>query len=212
MKERPILFSGPMVRAILDEKKTQTRRIVRDVATCDRTGVAYWPGMKHGGGFLSADHCPYGKPGDRLWVRETWHPLGPWEASTATIEYRADGGRRESKDHLRTFKMTSKDVAGCWRSPRLMPRWASRIDLAITGVRVERLQDITEADILAEGVTVDVAAKMTGIPWSSLPTLHDGWREGWNMINGERASWESNPWVWVIEFKRIEPRGETKAA
>lgn len=142
----------------------------------------------------TADHrmaCPYGAPGDRLWVRETWrmdqHGKGSNVIYAADLDERFRGGK------------------GPWRPSIFMPRSASRITLEITSVRVERLQDITEKDIIAEGVTVDVAAKMTGIPWSSLPTLHHAWEAGWDFINGKRAPWASNPWVWVISFRRVQP-------
>lgn len=213
MKERPILFSGEMVKAILDGRKTQTRRIMKPQPHpkfLARGLVAATPQWPHQDGvrFFMADGlselvpCPHGKPGDRLWVRETW--AGD---DLCGYVYRAD---HPDADLARGDLDDGEQTIRRWHPAIHMRRDASRIDLEIAGVRVERLQDITEADILAEGVTVDVAAKMTGIPWSSLPTLHHGWREGWNMINGKRASWESNPWVWVIGFKRIET--EARAA
>lgn len=181
MKERPILFSGPMVRAILDGRKTQTRRIVKPQPTNDY--VTFMPlsselvGVtKHGGpidnrGWL---HCPYGKTGDRLWVRETWCP----DVEPYTFRYKADGGEPLER----------------WRPSIHMPRWASRITLEVVSVRVERLQDISEEDALAEGITL--------VERGTSPV--DQFNKLWESINGP-GSWEANPWVWVVSFKRIEP-------
>lgn len=213
-RERPILFSGPMVRAILAGKKTQTRRIInpQPVATPWGTsgGITVAPALlwdergayaraaesipatdrlpgPYGVNLIGSESrlCPYGKPGDRLWVRETWQMNEPPSGAI----YRADD--------------ITGHIDGGWRPSIFMPRWASRLILEVTGVRVERLQEITEKDILAEGVTVDLAAKMTGVPWSSLPTMHHAWAAGWDLINDKRAPWASNPWVWVIEFRAV---------
>lgn len=183
-RERPILFSGPMVTAILAGTKTMTRRVWKDDRwpCVDRAYAATHPG--------AVSHlCPYGIPGDRLWIRETFALSVP--GCERGVSYRAD--HRDPRGDGPAHPMK-------WRPSIHMPRWASRLTLEVTAVRVERLHDISEADILAEGVTVPLAAKMTGIPWSSLPTLHDAWREGWKHINGA-ASWDANPWVWVVGFK-----------
>lgn len=183
MKERPILFSASMVRAILDGRKTQTRRIVKDKAgafTGDET-PGWWNMIK----------CPHGAPGDRLWVKETVRWTGGPRA-----EYVADG----APCVIDTWPWKLNPLPSMY-----MPRGASRLTLEVTAVRCERLQDITEDDIVAEGCTVDVVAKMTGIPWSSLPTLHVAWREAWDSINGKRAPWSNNPWVWAISFRRVTP-------
>jgi hypothetical protein len=208
MKERPILFSGPMVRAILEGRKTQTRRIVKPQPTKDYVTLMPLSGelvgvTKHGGpidnrGWL---HCPYGKPGDRLWVRETWgkvHYEGVDESPT--IFYRADE-RDQERDELTR-----------WRPSIHMPRWASRINLEVVSVRVERLQDISEEDAMSEGIEsweergVDDAQDyyrdyVTG---GHVYNAKDSFRSLWQSINGP-GSWEANPWVWVVEFKRIEP-------
>lgn len=186
MKERPILFSAPMVRAILAGTKTQTRRVVKQ--HLERLGDGDWYAFDHKGlnYRVNARHttvaawahllqfCPYGQPGDRLWVREAWSGADD-PSHKHCVHYRADGER-----------------ATRWRPSIHMPRWASRIALEITGVRVERLNDISEADCRAEGLggTVDRA--------------HHWYRVLWEQINGP-GSWDANPWVWVIEFKRVSP-------
>lgn len=210
-KERPILFSGPMVRGIIAGNKTQTRRIVKG------TALSWLTESEFTSEFTAAPEnglCPYGYPGDRLWVRETWAEMVPGHHQTR-VAYRADMVVQNQSRHVRRFGSVQWPLDGSeegqhpparWRPSIHMPRWASRLTLEITAVRAERLQEISEDDILAEGVTVDLAAKMTGIPWSSLPTLHHAWTAGWDFINGKRAPWASNPWVWVIEFK-VAPHG-----
>lgn len=218
MKERPILFSAPMVRALLAGTKTQTRRVMphqppeilpgylakvywpaRDRhMTSDPESAAYLqferPGdydgmhvMRDGFGF----RCPYGQPGDRLWVRETHAPQadcwGSWErwmkgagGPGPIIHYAAD--------------IADKPFIEKWRPSIHMPRWASRITLEVTGVRVERLQDISEEDAKAEGVV-----------WEQGQTAINVFETLWESIN-DPGSWEANPWVWVVEFKRVEAR------
>ena len=182
VKERPILFSGPMVRAILGGRKTQTRRIVK--LKCHdgfEVGPNYegehWP--VRGGDRMP---CPYGKPGDRLWVRETWL-CATGEPGPTLCHYQADGDRPEFN--------------GLWKPSIHMFRWASRITLEITGVRVERLQDITEADAMAEGV--ECCSGWIGHAGEPRRIFCDLWKS----INGAE-SWAANPWVWVVEFRRCE--------
>jgi hypothetical protein len=211
VKERPILFKGEMVNAILAGHKTQTRRIVKPTCSVQtfydylpndeypyymRRKDAVWDSFKTMEK-LAKKYCPYGTVGDRLWVRETWG------------QYILDIGdvRQERRYVYRADEMDTPSDNGCdtpWRPSIFMPRHASRITLEIADVRVQRLQDITEADILAEGVTVDLAAKMTGTPWSDLPTLHHAWAALWDYINYEKAPYESNPYVWALTFKRID--------
>lgn len=216
MVEHQILFSAPMVRAILEGRKTQTRRVVSlprnmeplneegdfeiDDAFDDRGRRMDWPyAASKKTGCMTAIECPYGSPGDTLWVRETWaHERQFDHLKPSDIPASARSSER---------CLYGDGIVSGWhkkRSARFMPRWASRLTLRIASVRVERLQDISEADIVAEGLTVDVASKLTGIPWSSLPTLHDGWSAAWDTINGKRAPWVSNPWVWVVEFERVK--------
>lgn len=175
MKERPILFSGAMVRAILSGVKTQTRRVAK---------------------MLPLDGaCPYGKPGDHLWVRETHAPMigGGWV-------YAAD----YTPERLR-----QKDGKGFWKPSIFMKRAACRITLEIVSVRVERLQDISEADAIAEGVDLFQRAHEPRVYRDySHKKLHYGlsavgsYRTLWESINGPE-SWALNPWVWVVEFKRL---------
>ena len=213
MKERPILFSAPMVRAILDGSKTQTRRVVKPQPIEDRLHdhverkyglFTWWAGNRT----FSIQHqarCPYGQPGDRLWVRETWNvthhsQLAPGEniAKSAEDCVRDNNGFMPSCAEGVVYAadgVTSHPVHGKarWRPSIHMPRWASRILLEITDVRVERLQDISEADAISEGVQ-----------HSTLNDPRVEYRWLWESINGP-DSWAANPWVWVIEFQRIEP-------
>lgn len=200
MKERPIIFSGFSVMSILAETKTQTRRVVKHQTVTPDSNLL----------------CPHGKPGDRLWVRESFcHEadertgLRPTEQTTSSILYRADPG---SADVVKCdgdgFTEYRKDgtVARPWKSSLYMPRWASRITLEVTGVRLERLQDITEDDAKAEGATLDpVKVKLNGELADFYPMNHRiAFSVHWDSINGEKHPWTSNPWVWVVEFKRLE--------
>jgi hypothetical protein len=179
MKERPILFSAPMVRALLGGSKTQTRRVVKPQP--DR-GEWPWPDMSDAERSAWTTSCPYGQPGDRLWVRETHMDLG------ACYLYRADAAAEQERAIVAPRQP--------WRPAIHMPRAASRITLEITGVRVERLQDISEADAVAEGVRNSL--HMPGGRFANENFAHLWWA-----INGD-GSWEANPWVWVVEFKRVE--------
>jgi uncharacterized protein YqfB (UPF0267 family) len=179
MRERPILFSGPMVKAILGGRKTITRRVLKlqdyDGGDCYETKDGILRDI------LSL--CPYGIPGDRLWVRETWaDPCGK-----RLPVYRAD----EATAYLNVK----------WRPSIFMPRWASRITLEVTGVRVERLQDITEEDAQAEGVEARRSMKDGVAP--VVYSYQDPFRIIWDSINGKKYPWSDNPWVWVIEFRHM---------
>ena len=228
MKERPIIFSAPMVRAILAGTKVQTRRVVkrqppeilpayapkvywpardRHMTHGDPDGAAYLqferPGdydgahvMRGGFGF----RCPYGQLGDRLWVREAWKAhttfdhLPPREIPQSHVWYMADEG----------YKAESR-----YRQGMFMPRWVSRITLEVTAIRVERLQDISEADAQAEGVTPKWEPGCSGrlmeaLGGFSFRPAASAYAELWEQINGP-GSWDANPWVWVVEFKRVTP-------
>lgn len=214
MKERPILFSALMVRALLAGTKTQTRRVVKPqfamdavpeemCATNERghqiTGHSglWWCAAE--GDADVARRCPYGQPGDRLWVRECFceDPL-----SFGAL-YRADGELDEP----------ALNAGGKWRPSIHMPRWASRITLEVTGVRVERLQDISEADAVAEGIErcedffECTTWRVYGEPEGSDVVAPDdpvgSYQSLWEFINGP-GSWDVNPWVWVVEFKRVK--------
>lgn len=185
MKERPIIFSGPMVLAILEGRKTQTRRIVntKKFASID------WEYASKGERCLRAAEFAYGVPGDRLWVRETWQKN---YGTAGGLIYRADHGKAV--------------CCSGWKSPIHMARVASRITLEITSVRVERLQEISEADAQAEGVTDETAdAIQYGAEAGNAqePTPYcTGFSLIWQSIHGP-DSWHANPWVWVISFKKI---------
>jgi hypothetical protein len=204
MKEKPILFSGPMVNAILAGRKTQTRRIVKPQPSA---GVRETPfhrsGIEDGHGYQIK--WPY-ELGMKLWVRESW---GLYDSSPsdgpdrATIFYRAtDGDKHEMRYQL-------------WRPSIFMPRWASRIQLEVTGVSIERLQAITPENAIAEGLSMTKATiggkkrKVYGCPmwedWQYRQSPVDAFQTLWDEINGKRACWEINPFVWAIEFKVLQP-------
>jgi hypothetical protein len=204
MKERPILFSGPMVRAILDGRKTQTRRVVKFRPRKD--GAKLVPEILARAGVGAA--CPYGQSGDRLWVKETtwfdqrepdecviyaatpqWHKyrlrdkVEAWEAAITT-------------DYLERHEFWHR------RPSIFMRRWASRITLEITGVRVERLKDISEEDAIAEGTTITDSIVSDDAVHASRAWV-ESYRRLWEQINGA-GSWDTNPWVWAIGFRRLE--------
>lgn len=223
IRERGILFSAPMVRAILAGKKTQTRRLMKPQPTRSLPhtkplpgGDGNWtihhplgwrwnPKRKDGWSAFTADerrfkfgtgldrYCPHGLVGDRLWVRETFAPnyFGDAHRGTGGHGYKADWSSRAA------------DLCPepRWTPSLFMPRWASRITLEITSVRVERLQDISEEDAQAEGVdSVSVAE----VPRQATLSCRDDFAQLWDGINGKRASWDSNPFVWVIAFHRVD--------
>jgi hypothetical protein len=200
MTERPILFSAPMVRAILDGKKTQTRRAVKPQPTaknfCPTTGTLIRPQHRMTPDLLIEWESPFGQPGDRLWVRETFSEFD-------TLNGMVCWYKAESDDPDYWHNVT-------WRPSIHMPRRLSRITLEITGIRVERLQEISEADAIAEGLYQETmpgtAAALwryaPGSDWYSHPV--QCYRALWEYINGP-GSWDVNPWVWVIEFKRVKP-------
>nr|WKF58763.1 hypothetical protein HUO10_003264 [Paraburkholderia busanensis] len=211
MKERPILFSGPMVRALLDGSKTQTRRIVKDQAVLD---IAYSPIVSRGSVYnYSGDEllmrCPYGEPGDRLYVRETWSTDFAAHYPYDRVWYAADDDRKNDiqiRDGVRGIYSPESDehVPFRWRPSIHMPRSASRITLEVTGVRVERLQEISEEDAKAEGVApawLDVDGQTVNA--YAKPTYRQGFARLWRDINGD-DSWDANPWVWCVSFKRVD--------
>ena len=212
MAERPIIFSAPMVRAILDGRKTQTRRVLKPQPTIHRSGDCSIHGHRGDVDYLMREIAPkFWGPccvGDRLWVRETFsgpHRLGAmppreWELentfNVVRLWYWADGN----------------PDSGDWTRPKPsihMPRWVSRITLEVTGVRVERLQEISEKDAAAEGIEPYVPHPDGG---SNAFTQDSCWYRAnfedlWGSINGKKPGdrWENNPWIAVIEFKRIKP-------
>lgn len=206
MTERPILFSAPMVRALLAGTKTQTRREAKKLVRHPDLGNLYTAGalvMEHEPRHVIERACPYGQPGDRLWVRESWMPDPPIDDSWASTQWAGcrDGkiaGVPERFRHPRFCNYAADWLHGpvSWTPSIHMPRWASRILLEITDVRVERLQDITRGDAMAEGCPFPNMANAT--------SPRDWYAALWEEINGG-GSWDANPWVWVVEFKRIAP-------
>lgn len=208
MKERPILFSAPMVRAILDGRKMQTRRIVKPQPTGSSTWLPYSNGFdvsfypNNVKAFPARLVCPYGTAGSRLWVREAT-AYAEADNGSEMLVYGADlavagvyqlgDGPKSLNGFLEDKWIPERNGTLKFKPSIHMPRWASRITLEITGVRVERLWDISHADALAEGVEYDVS-KDGGSPVACFTAL-------WRSINGPE-SWNENPWVWVVEFKR----------
>ena len=218
MKERPILFSGPMVRAILDGRKTQTRRVL-SIDHCqlaigthfnrDAESIGEWKlnpkcdtpeGHRHHGYLrafpgvrVASARCPYGVPGDRLWVREGLK----W--GDETWQYAADGS-----DVM--YSVATETAAKVWSfhkegttCPSIhMPRWASRLTLEVVSVRVERLNEISIDDAMAEGCPDDCGGHADCGDW---------FESLWDSINAAKHPWSSNPWVWVVEFKKLDGAG-----
>jgi len=248
VRERPILFSAPMVRALMAGTKTQTRRIVKpQPVKSSGTHRGYplqlmandwaWPHPRTSGATTISNrpngplgweiHCPYGLPGDHLWGRETWRYSGWTEDGLPWVEYHADGATRLCERGIseewskklmgiwadlsapQNFELDGRAADRRWRPAIHMPRWASRLTLEITGVRVERLQDISDEDAIAEGIErasdwheneMWKGYQQPGTRWF-LP--RQAYRDLWESINGPE-SWEANPWVWVVEFRRVE--------
>lgn len=227
MRERPILFSGPMVRAILEGRKTQTRRVVKpqpDTTSDGFARVKIGPHTHSGPTAyllekLAQFSCPFGQPSDRLWVRETWAPMcrvaDPYcecetpEAIAAHhyVEYRADTDNPYPGDWPAEEARENED-APRWRPSIHMPRPVARLLLDITGVRIERLCQISQDDALAEGIEYRgdriQDGRMTGPNGKSLT---GEFRDLWDALNAKRGhGWDANPWVWVIEFE-VLPNG-----
>jgi hypothetical protein len=180
MKERPIIFSTEMVKAILEGRKTQTRRVIKacSTATLHDGNQPEW--------VFTTAKCPYGQVGDRLWLKETW-----WkDQSGGCWGYKADG-----------IEWPPPNCGGKSMSSMFMPRWASRLLLEITEVRVQRCQEIWLQDAMAEGCSLDFDMEHFGTYKDPITKF----RELWDSLNAKRGySWEINPWVWVINFKRVE--------
>ena len=195
MKERPILFSGPMVRVILDGCKTMTRRVVKlragEIAHEGGDGSLHAVANTTWGDCIErVIQCPYGVPGDLLWVRETW--ASDVDGCPAGLSYRADHLDPRGDGPANPMR---------WRPSIFMPRWASRLTLRIMSVSVERLQEITEEDAMREGVKAEFVSTHPRIYSYRAP-----FAELWDSINAERGfGWDTNPWVWVIGFELSPP-------
>lgn len=211
MKEKPILLNAEMVRAVLDGRKTQTRRIMTphhlkmiDAAASAGECHPLESGRQHANSqSYYREWCPFGAVGDRLWVREAIFPAplelqsSPPRETKWNIAYR--GGAQLEKTAPATYNPTIYNYER-WTPSIHMPRWASRITLEITGVRVERLNSMTERDAIAEGC-MGGHNSIPGYHYSATP--HEHFHHVWQSIYGA-DSWQANPWVWVIEFKRVE--------
>ena len=207
MAERPILMSARMVRAILAGTKRQTRRVVKPQPPhdpqhdhVDAVGSLHrwWAGRLTLGKQHEA-RCPFGQPGDLLWCRETWAR----DDEDGCLMYRADLGRDANADAWEQGRIEGVPRYR-WRPSIHMPRWASRITLRVTDVRVERLGDISEADAVAEGIE----RRGPGWAWYTDAKAYTtdprtSYRDLWESINGP-GSWDANPWVWCLTFERVE--------
>lgn len=201
MKEHPIIFSTDMVKAILEGRKTQTRRVIKPQPPNSWKFDGFYDNgdisFSHPAGVKKIHKCSYGKVGDRLWVRETWEESIKNLFGKSVILYKAD------------YIDKPDDIANAskWKSPIYMSRWASRITLEITDIRVERLQEITANDCVKEGC---------GRTLGTNPHYHprDRFKDLWNSIYARndrpdgycKYSWENNPWVWMISFKRLKTK------
>lgn len=240
VKEKPILFSAESVRAILDDRKSVTRRVIKQQPPLETSAAQYNPSAFNPDRgwyfrpFGGRAKCPFGQPGDRLWVRETWKYLGTRNAQPngpltddyiqTVVQYAAsedtvcmiDGNFRTRPSWFREGNL----------SPIHMPRWASRITLEVTGVRVERLQEITNEDAIAEGLKPERGCRSLpalnptplpiGTAWSCpvedtsntiYPPDLATWpfRTMWDALNVKRGyGWDVNQWVFVIEFRRTD--------
>lgn len=225
VRESPIFFLAPMVRAILDGTKTQTRRIVKGAALELLRPDGFTP--EYVAMPENSVICPFGKAGDRLWVRETWQFYDWTEYGEPCIRYAADDARLwpEIEDEQTGLKLMdvwaalsdpenyaidNRAADRRWRPSIHMPRWACRIVPEVTGIRVERLQDISESDCIAEGI--ERFATVGGSAWRDYSggsgfsvrdqhSTRSSFRSLWTSTGGD---WDANPWVWVVEFKRVD--------
>ncbi|EAX3090790.1 hypothetical protein GSO54_004822 [Salmonella enterica] len=199
MNERGMIFNAEMVRAILDGRKTQTRRPVK-FPLIDKNMGCELAGNELAGELAAHNYwnSPYGKPGDRIWVRETFR-VHSRATDVATLVYRASvrNSWTEQTHRVPVAVCNTPATPEKWTPSIHMPRWASRILLEITDVGVERLRDLSEEDAKSEGITPPAGGVLPG--WEYRINFRDLWMD----IYGT-DSWEANPWVWVIEFKRVE--------
>lgn len=208
MKERPILVSTPLIRPILTDLKVHTRRLIRlpegydlaqNATVSHRHGI--WWEVRCEPWETVVVRCPFGVPGDRLWVRETWRSVGWRPENGHWIEYAADNAKvwREAPKDVLSVDVYNHAHPDRWRPSIHMPRWASRISLEVTEIRVQRIQEITEEDARAEGVCEHPAAR--SVVDSGMWTYRAAFRAVWDAI--DPGGWDRNPWVWVVAFKRV---------
>ena len=207
MKERPILFSASMVRALLAGTKTQTRRVVHDRYLVGGPPVE-----------ILLKKCPYGQAGDWLWVKETWKPHCDMTDLFTCIKYRADGAMVKPSrwSDVEGWYAEQNEESTKWWPSIFMRRGYSRLTLEVVAVRVERLNEILPTDAIAEGLEVNEASRYGDVVayrdylwkagkgsshWYRNPV--ESYRALWDSINGG-GSWSMNPWVWVVEFRRVE--------
>jgi hypothetical protein len=238
MNEKPILFSSPMIRALLGGRKTQTRRILNEQPKNGwefesppvfgritskhpkrgRYGVFIRSGVGTDFPVIDLIPCPYGQPGDQLWVRETFYAFGRWETRFNPkkgrdewhfIDLTLESGKTylyqsgDSQPQPMGGKRNSGGVTPTWwkRPAIFMPRRASRINLEVSHIRTERLQEISDADAMAEGV---LAGDWEYVDGEGTETAKESYECLWDSIN-ETDAWSTNPWVWVIEFEQVKP-------
>jgi hypothetical protein len=228
MKEQPIIFQGEMIRAILDGRKTMMRKPIKPQPEWI-SGAWYWKSLKYDNGmgvhyfhttglngimdaWLRA--CPHGQPGDRLWVRETWYCdhmhvqsgpyLKPDDWQDGWFEELMYFKASDDAGHGHCYSGFAGETFQCpWKPSIHMPRWASRITLEITDVKVERLQEIRINDVLSEGfpTTCEMQFDAEYRAWTM-----DNFSRYWNSLYPQKPEyqWKANPWVWVISFKKID--------
>ena len=219
MKETGLMFKAPLVRAILSGQKTQTRRVIKPQPDASHSGAPYWNiggyraswcrSLEDGGPLVPANplSCPFGRPGDRIYVRETWDPDPPCDG---TWSYTQWAGCRQGQiegvpERFRTPEHCNYEASWqggpmAWTPSIHMPKWAARIWLEITGVRVERLHDISESDALAEGISAESIKGLSRAGFKRPAGIN--FRDLWTGLGGD---WDANPWVWAIDFKRVQP-------
>lgn len=243
--ERPILFTAPLVRAILAGDKTQTRRVINpQPPTCEGETLPFDPPRWQTPAVVGADgelgpapedefgiscvdgewgrRCPYGAPGDRLWVREAFRlpalfdDYSPSEVGEQSLKaghdsewcpllYEASGDTAGSQEELEHFEVPTEGW-GRLRPSIHMPRWASRIELEVVDVRVQRVRETSHADARAEGVEHALGDHVDLVPDYTGSVHQHGFAQLWNRINASRGyGWDANPWVWVVEFHRVTP-------
>lgn len=210
--ERPILFSTPLVRALLEGRKTETRRVITPQPAMPYTAFNHLDIL---GQAVFSDgsvmRCPYGQPGDLLYVRETWRAVERREDGADGVLFAADGAFRvidNTPEAVEAWVAAYANGAHAanWRPSIFMPKWAARIWLRVEEVRVERVQDITDAGAMAEGCTGHPLDGHSGYPPGYAP--RDEFRDLWDSINGSRGfGWDTNPWVWVLRFEAASTTG-----